>query len=79
MENAIPLPPPGFDGLSSEEKIEYVQALWDHISSDVDEVPLTEWQKQLLDERLADLGKNPESGVPWSEVRTRALRKLGKK
>jgi len=24
------LPPPGFDDLSPDEKIEYIQALWDH-------------------------------------------------
>ena len=79
MGDALPLPPPGFDGLSTDEKIEYVQALWDRISSDAEKVPLTEWQKQLLDERLADLEKNPDIGIPWSEVRAGALRKLGKK
>ena len=79
MENALPLPPPGFDGLSPEEKIEYVQALWDHISPDIDKVPLNEWQEQLLDERLADLERDPDSGVPWSMVRSGMLRKLGKK
>ena len=79
MENALPLPPPGFEGLSPEEKIEYVQALWDHISADIEKVPLAKWQEQLLDERLADLEKNPGDGVPWSEVRSGILRKLGKK
>ena len=79
MGNALPLPPPGFDGLSTEEKIEYVQALWDHITSDVDSVPLAEWQKQLLDERLADLERNPESGIPWNEVRSGILGRLSKK
>ncbi len=79
MENALPLPPPGFDELSSEQKIEYVQALWDHISSDVEDVPLAEWQKRVIDERLEDLKKNPESGIPWSKVRANVLRKLGSK
>jgi putative addiction module component (TIGR02574 family) len=79
MRNALPLPPPGFDGLSPEEKIEYVQALWDHISSDIDKVPLTQWQERLLDERLEDLKKDPDGGVPWSEVRAGVLRRLGKK
>lgn len=79
MGNALPLPPPGFDGLSTEEKIEYVQSLWDHISSDADKVPLTEWQEQLLDERLADMEETPDIGIPWTEVRANALRKLSKK
>ena len=78
MGNPVPIPPPGFDGLSAEEKIEYVQSLWDHIASNADAVPFTDWQAQLLDERLKDLDENPESSVPWSEVRGGILRKLGK-
>jgi len=78
MGNALPIPPPGFEGLSIEEKIEYVQSLWDHIASDVDTVPLTDWQQQLLDERLEDLGRNPDAGIPWAQVRAGILRKLGK-
>jgi len=77
MGNALPIPPTGFEGLSLEEKIEYVQSLWDHIASDVDAVPLTDWQKHLLDERLAEYEKNPDSGIPWATVRAGILRKLG--
>jgi putative addiction module component (TIGR02574 family) len=78
MGEPLPVPPPGFEGLSTEEKIEYVQSLWDHIASDVDTVPLTDWQKKLLDERLEDLEENPEGGIPWSQVRAGVLRRLGK-
>jgi len=79
MGQALPIPPPGFDGLSIEEKIEYVQSLWDHITSGVDTIPLTDWQKRLLDERLENLEKNPDAGIPWAQVRDGVLRKLGKK
>ena len=79
MSNPVQIPPPGFEGLSIEEKIEYVQSLWDHIAADVDTVPLADWQKQLLDDRLRDLERNPEAGIPWSQVRARVLRKLGKR
>lgn len=78
MGSPVPIPPPGFEDLSVDEKIEYVQSLWDHIASDVETVPLTDWQKQLLDERLQDFEQNPDSGVPWSQVRAGILRKLGK-
>ena len=64
--------------MSTEEKVEYVQALWDHIATDAEKLPLTDRQKQLLDERLADFETNPESGVPWSEIREGLLSKLGK-
>jgi putative addiction module component (TIGR02574 family) len=78
MSNPVQIPSPGFEGLSIEEKIEYVQSLWDHIAADVDTVPLADWQKQLLDDRLRDLERNPEAGIPWSQVRANVLRKLGK-
>jgi hypothetical protein len=29
MPNPVPLPPPGFDDLSVEEKLDYLQSLWD--------------------------------------------------
>ena len=34
MPKPVPLPPPGFDELSVEEKIDYLQSLWDRIASD---------------------------------------------
>jgi putative addiction module component (TIGR02574 family) len=79
MSNPLPIPPPGFEGLSIEEKIEYVQSLWDHIASDVDTVQLADWQKQLLDERLNDLEQHPEAAIPWSQVRSGLLHKLRKR
>jgi len=76
MEKPVRLPPRGFEDLSVEEKIDYVQSLWDHIAADVNTVPLTEWQKQVLDKRLAAYEKNPDAGVPWEELRERLRRKL---
>ena len=78
MGKPVPIPPPGFEGLSAEEKVEYVQSLWDHIASNIEALPLTDWQERLLAERLKDLDENPESGIPWSQVRAGVLRKLGK-
>jgi len=33
MSQSIPMPPPGFDALTVEEQIDYVQSLWDHIAA----------------------------------------------
>ena len=33
MANPVPLPPPGFDDLSVDEKIDYLQSLWDRIAA----------------------------------------------
>ena len=69
MGNALPLPPPGFDALNIDEQIEYVQSLWDRIAASEDRVPVPDWHREILDERLADLQANPNAGRPWEEVR----------
>jgi len=54
--------------MSVEEKIEYVQALWDRIAADESQVPVPDWHRELLNERLADYEADPHQGRPWEEV-----------
>ena len=75
MANPLPVPPPGFDDLNVDEQIEYVQALWDRIAADPDRVPVPEWHREILDERLLDLEANPDAGRPWEDVRADLLKK----
>ncbi len=62
------MPPAGFDELPVEDKIEYVQSLWDRIAANADQVPLHEWQRQMLEERLAAHRAAPGEAKPWNEV-----------
>ncbi len=68
---------PAFDyrHLSVAERLELVEQIWDSIAADADTLPLSESERQLLDERLADLEANPDAGSPWPEVRARILGK----
>ena len=68
MGNPLQIPPPGFDELTVEDQIDYVQGLWDHIAVAAGNVPLHEWQRQILEERLADYRANPDEGRTWDEV-----------
>jgi putative addiction module component (TIGR02574 family) len=54
-----------------------VEDIWDSIAADADAeaLPLTEAERALLDERLADLRDTPEAGRPWAEVRAEILGK----
>lgn len=76
MSTLAKLPAPGFEELSIDEKIEYVQSLWDHISADAATVPVPAWQKEMLEERLAELDAHPDSVVPWEEVFDRVSREM---
>lgn len=57
--------------LSVAERIQLAEDLWDSISAQQKEFPLTEKQKQELDRRLENYHKNPASGSSWEEVKKR--------
>jgi hypothetical protein len=42
-----------------------------------DEDPLTAEQKALIDSRIEAHEKNPETSMPWEEVKARLNRRLG--
>src|SRR5450631_3809305 len=69
MAQPLPMPPSGFDELTVEDKIDYVQSLWDRIAASADQVPLHEWQRRILEERLAaHRAGDANEARPWGEV-----------
>jgi len=76
MGHALTLPPPGFDELTIDEKLDYVQALWDRITAREAVLPIPEWHREVIAERLADYRAHPEEGEDWDEVRDDLLREL---
>ncbi len=82
MAKPIQFPPPGFEDLTIEQKIDYVRNLWKHVSAedhhaaDADSVPLAPWHKEILDERSAEYERDPEAGIAWEELRERLRRKI---
>lgn len=65
-----------FRKLSPDDKIRLVQEFWDEIAEEVARMPLTEAQRQLLDERLADEKQNPNDVEPWGKAKDDILREL---
>lgn len=55
--------------LNKNEKIILVEALWDSIASDPDQVSLPEHHKSILEERLQTLDEDTENGKSWDEIR----------
>lgn len=45
MSKIVPTPPPGFDDLSVDEQIDFVQSLWDRIAATAEQVPVPEWHR----------------------------------
>lgn len=79
MGDALRTAPPGFDDLSAEEQINYVQFLWDRIAAQPDRIPVPEWHNDVLSERLAELESDPDAGRPWEDVRADLRASLAKK
>ena len=59
---------PGIYEMSTDEKIQLVEELWDSIASDHDALPLTEEQNAELDRRLAAYEADKDPGRLAEEV-----------
>ncbi len=65
-----------FRELSPDEQIRLVQELWNEIADEVSRMPLSESQRRLLDERLADEEQNPDDVESWAKAKEDILRNL---
>ena len=69
--------PPGFDDMPVEEKIDYVQTLWDRIfRQDHAEIPSPSWHRAEVQAALADHERDPGAARPWTGVRAELEAKL---
>jgi putative addiction module component (TIGR02574 family) len=68
----------GIDRLSVAERLQLVQEIWDSVAPSVEQLPLTQAQRDELDRRLAALEANPTNVIPWEEVEARALARFRK-
>ncbi len=68
--------PPGFDELSTDEKVDYLQSLWKRIAAQPDAVPVPDWHRSVVRERVEAHRKEPAKGDTWDTVRARLRRKI---
>lgn len=70
---AVSLEALGIDRMSLDDKLELVHAIWDRISTDADQAPISDALRRHLTERSAAYRQNPKAGSPWPEVKARLL------
>ncbi len=56
------------------ERVRLVEAIWDSIAAAPDALPLTQWQREELDRRLAEFEADPGSGATFEDVFARIRR-----
>jgi putative addiction module component len=76
MSRIGPTPPPGFDDFSVDEQIDFVKSLWDRIAATSEQVPVPEWHRQIIRERLVCIMEPPALTDLWIDVHTDIERKL---
>ena len=76
MSGATSKIPEEFKTLSSNDRIEYVQGLWNYIAQSPDSVLIPESHKQVLDQRLATNVAEPNSTESWDQARDNILKNL---
>lgn len=62
--------------LSIDDRIRLVQAIWDSIGADSQQLTLTEPQKQELSRRMADHKANPNAVIAWETVKAQARARI---
>ena len=68
--------PTGFTELSKSQQVQYLQALWDQISEQPDDIPVRESHLALAEERLRQYCKNPSATVEATDVIDRLTKEL---
>jgi putative addiction module component (TIGR02574 family) len=54
--------------LSTDERLDLLEKLWESLTKEPGGIPLTEAQREDLDRRLDELDRGQVEGIPWDEV-----------
>jgi len=57
--------------LDITERILLVEEIWDSIAKEQDHLDLSEYEKKVLDERLASLAEEPDRLISWNEIKSK--------
>ncbi len=55
--------------LSREEKLRIMEAIWEDLSRDAEQVESPDWHREILDETESRLKAGQESVVDWPEAK----------
>lgn len=68
-----------FSGMSVDERLDLVHAIWNSIADSTTDMPLSELQRRELERRLADDNDDdPDQVVPWETVKADAQARFQK-
>ena len=65
------LPNFNVDQLNPSQKLELIAQLWDSLPNTTEAIPIPEWHKLALEQRLAAADADPDAARPWDEIKRR--------
>ena len=68
----------GINALSTEERALLAHDIWHTIERDAEEMPLSDELKLELDRRWAAFQANPETAIPWEQIKAEAARRTAR-
>ncbi len=68
----------GVDRLPVEERLIFVEEIWDSIAADSTAVPLTDAQRAEFQKRIEEDDANPDDVTPWEQVKASTRARLRK-
>ena len=54
--------------LTTDERLDLIEELWESLGANSDQVPLSEAQEAELDRRLDEMEQDGAEGIPWEQV-----------
>jgi putative addiction module component (TIGR02574 family) len=76
MASKVSNPPTGFDELTVEEKLDYVESLWDRIAARPDSVAIPDWHLEAIEQRTNKGHAGSHEGRSWDDFREELRAKL---
>lgn len=71
------LTPDEIRALTVEERLQLIEELWDSLDeTDAEALPVPDWHRRAVSERLAAYERDPDAGRPWDEVKADILSRL---
>ncbi len=58
--------------LPAEERLQFVEEIWESLPASPESIPVPQWHRELLDDRLADPAEQPTRS--WDQVKENARR-----
>ncbi len=76
MASKVSNPPAGFDELTVEEKLDYVESLWDRIAARPEAVAVPDWHLEVIEQRTNEGQPGSDNGRSWDDFREELRAKL---